>query len=237
MYQAYSSHSQKYSNAMIKFLISPLTSDYHSIPMIPIVKHLKSYVDLNITTGDKMHVDRTIDLETSPAMLYLQNKNELVLNKEVEFIKKVEENYFGMLFEVDKVDLDSMPKNMLTLDEVIDNYAKYDNKLILTNTKAPSKKDDICDVDTIRDVREKFDVGILDLEFKGERKLDEFIEAFYHLSKKIHSGGKIIVPLRSSWYLPYGFEFIEMLSEWRDFNVLPINALDSKVFVSKKSHN
>lgn len=237
MYHAYSSHSQKYSNAMIKFIISPLTSNYYSVPLINIAKHLKSYVSISITTGDKQKVDRTIDLETSPALLYLQNKNELVLNKEVEFLKKVEENYFGMFFEVEKVNESDKPKKMLSLDEVIENYCKYDNKLILTNTKKPDIDNDIVDIQTIKDVKEKYDVGIFDLEYTGKRNLEDVIESFYYLSKRVHSGAKIIVPKRAFWYMPYGFEFFEMLCEWRDFDVSPSNALNQEIFVAKKSHN
>lgn len=87
-------------------MIAPYDCDIDLVLLRRILGHMKSfrYTTADLDDGVK-HVEKTIDGETSMAILKLCNSNYQQLRKDCDFLYELETRYFHLLIQGDKVTL------------------------------------------------------------------------------------------------------------------------------------
>ncbi|MBQ0111316.1 MAG: ATP-grasp domain-containing protein, partial [Oscillospiraceae bacterium] len=113
---------RNYCTAAFKLLISGAETNVMSMPILSIMRHLKSYYSASIGAAVTGIIPRTVDLDTAAGSLFLRHDDPAVVLHDLEFLRKVEQNYFGIFFDADAVSEDKKPQNMYTVEEIIDKY-------------------------------------------------------------------------------------------------------------------
>lgn len=89
--------------ASLKTLFSLRECDVNIYPLKAIVDCLSSFREASMEIEDKViHVEKTVDLETSLLTIKMCNRNHEVITREKEFIDNLENEYADLLFVVDK---------------------------------------------------------------------------------------------------------------------------------------
>lgn len=87
-------------NMLLKYFISPQEIKVNSTPALPLLRQLPSV--RQIECGHILEAHRavqTVDLSTSPGSIALCHENEDVLMEDYLLIRRIETNYFSMLFQ------------------------------------------------------------------------------------------------------------------------------------------
>lgn len=91
-------------HALYKMFISTKTEKIAAIPALKLFDHLPSIREKNFNrVSAKMSVEKTIDVDSSPASLWLANEHESDLIRDYEIIRYIEANCFDLLFEEEQI--------------------------------------------------------------------------------------------------------------------------------------
>lgn len=201
-----------YEKGAIKFFISPKEGNCISAPVLNILKRLPSYYTANLHLDGKGEIKETIDLDTSPGMVYLAHEDSAVLHADLKLINRIEEENFDLLFETSKK-LPTKPEKLTTAKNAVKEICNFGNILVCTNYDYNNLRVITTHPDGLDNIAAEYNFVVMDLEYNPDIKLDKIVETFYQLATKIVNGGTIIVPSNSYWYLPKGNHAIYTLCE------------------------
>lgn len=202
-----------FKKAYLTFFIAPEDMKIALSPVIQLIRNMRSYHSGSIGAVASGQLKRTVDLETQGGMLYMKHENPMILEKDVEFLRKVEDRYFDMLFVKEGAERPAIPENLESVEEVLKRFGCGRSMLVLTNDEKLDVNAMIVNVEQKYDVKGKFNFGIFDLNYHENEDIESIINDFYFLVSKIHRGGQIFIPKRTYWHLPCGMESVEILCE------------------------
>lgn len=220
-----------YNHGVIKILITKEDSKVSVLPILDIIRHLRSYHSAELSGALSGLLPRTIDLETSSGTIFLTHEDPMVIHRDLEFIRKIEKDYFGIFFNNDIFKIDR-PSNMDSVESIIKKYKCVRGVIVLTNDDELNVNAVVVNEKSISDIKHMFNYGIMDLT--NATGTEEYIDLFYRLTNHIRKGGKIIVPLRSYWYFPHTVEGIEALCEANNLEIEAPTVDDKDVIIISK---
>lgn len=209
-----------FCKTIIKTFIAPNDATYYSLPIIELSKNLSSNSGVRLNTDKSNKIFSTVDFETSPGSLFLCNNNEFELQKDLKYIRYLESENFDMLFEINSIDEAKKPEFLPSIEEVIGKLDLIGSVAILTNDNINR---DSCVSFTSHSIvheNDEYDNGIFDIVYKKEMSLSEVFHDFFLLVERIKTGGKLIVPKSSFWFLPKQVDCLESLCEFAKMKVL-----------------
>ncbi len=202
-----------YSKCYVKYFITPENTSVNLAPVISIIKHLRSYKQASISAALSGRLTRTVDLETAGGLVYLAHEDSRILEHDLQFLRRVEQEYYHMLFSTKAFDPASRPATLTSVQEVMEQCGCNRSTLILTN-------DDTLDVNAMiihsEDKREPdglYNWAVLDFDYRDNEDTERLTDEFYYLASKVQKGGHIVIPEKTYWHFPYGAESIEILCE------------------------
>lgn len=202
-----------FKKAYLTFFIAPEDMKVVLSPVVQLIRNLRSYHSGSIEAAVSGHLKRTVDLETHGGMLYMKHEDPLILQKDVAFLRKVDDRYFDMLFVKEGAEHPDIPDDLESVEEVLKRFGCGRSMLVLTNDETLDVNAMIVNVEEKREVKGKFNFGILDLDYHEQEDIESIIDDFNFLASKIHRGGQILIPKRTYWHLPCGMESVEILCE------------------------
>lgn len=220
-----------YNHGVIKTLITKEDSKVSVLPILDIIRHLRSYYSAELSSALSGILPRTVDLETSSGTIFLSHEDPMVIHQDLEFIRKIEKDYFNIFFNNDTLDVQK-PDNMDTVESIIKKYNCVRGIIVLTNDEGLNVNAVVTNEKNIDDIKHMFNYGIIDLT--NPIGTEEYIDLFYRLTSHIRKGGKIIVPLRSYWHFPHTVEGIEALCEANDLEIEAPTVNDKDVIIISK---
>ena len=232
-YQKAKEPYKAYSYGMIKSLITKKESNVNVMPILDIVKRLKSFSTANLGMAISGELPRTVDLETSSGTIFMSNKDKAALHHDLDFLRKVEKDYFGIFFNDNRIKETNKPENLEIVENILKMYSNSGSTIVLSDEDKLDINAVIVDQKTIDDTKHMFNLGIMDLT-SNDIGVEEYIDLFYRLTDHIRTGGKIIVPERSYWHFPHGLEGIESLCEAANLKVEAPTIYDGNVVVISK---
>ncbi len=196
-----------------KHLITDKDMDVISAPVLAMIMHQKSFCHARLGKSVSDHLARTVDLDTSAGVLYLVNEDEGQLYRDRDFLERIENRYFYMLFSGKKADVADMPSSMDTVEDILKNEHPVGSIILLSNEINEMPGVTTVTFDNIRESQGGFQYGILDIVYSESEDYELISNMFFALADKIRRGGTIIVPERTYWHMPCGKESVEILSE------------------------
>lgn len=232
-YQKAKESYKAYSYGIIKFLITKKESHVNVLPILDIVAHLKSFNTANLEMAISGELPRTVDLETSSGTIFLTNSDRLALHHDLEFLRKIEKDYFEIFFNNTHNKTINKPKNLETVADILKKYFRFGNVIVLSDEEKLEVNALVVNKESINNTKYMFDLGILDLT-SNETGAEEYIDLFYRLANHIRTGGQIIVPERSYWHFPHRLEGIELLCEAVSLQVQAPTIYDGNTVIINK---
>ncbi len=121
---------------MIKYFISPNAGVASSLPLVPLLKSLPSFREVDFT--DELlagELKKTVDLSSSPAYCQLCHADAAVLMNDYETIRSIEQEAFELLFSDDSAYSNPAP---LDIAEVVRAYHALPTgeRVVLVNSEA-----------------------------------------------------------------------------------------------------
>lgn len=223
-----------YEYAVAKDFIVKQDTTANVLPVLTIVRHLKSFHSAELAGALGGKLARTVDLETSGGTINLVHPDPLVLDHDLQFLRKIEKDYFNVFFTSEEVSEKDMPQDMDSVQDIIDKYNCVGSVLVLSNEPNLDVKAVINDENTIDDSKTMFNYGIMDMVYDDKIGSEEYVDLFYRLVDRIRTGGKIIVPRRSYWYFPHTVEGIEAIAEAIDLTIEAPTTYDKDVVIITK---
>lgn len=221
--------------AVAKDFIVKQDTSANVLPVLTIVRHLKSFHSAELAGSLGGFFARTVDLETSGGTINLVHPDPLVLDHDLQFLRKIEKDYFGVFFSNNTITKDDMPKQMDTVKDVIDKYNCVGSVIVLTNENDLDVNAVKVNEDTVDDSTNMFNYAIMDMAYDGKVGSEEFVDLFYRLAERVRTGGKILVPQRSYWYLPHTVEAVEAVAESIGLTIEAPTTYDRNVVVITKN--
>lgn len=209
-----------FSKALIKTFIAPQNATYYSLPIVELSKNLSSMSAVRFNTDKSNKIFSTVDFETSPGSLFLCSDNELKLKKDLQYVRYLETENFDMLFEINSVDETKKPKILPAIEDIISNSHLLGSVVILTNDNINRDLYVSFTSHGIVHDSDEYDNGVFDIVYKKEMPLSEIFKNFFLLINHIKTGGKLIVPKSSFWFLPKQVDCLESLCEFAQMKVL-----------------
>lgn len=222
------------SKCAIKDFISNTNNKVISIPANNLLKHLDSYSDIQHLVKKNMKTKYTVDLFSSPGRVYLSNKDEAKLLKDLDFLCRVETNDFELLYQTKKANIKNKPKNMTTVKQTLNKFCAYGSTIILSNNKSLKSNKPIVNEKTVRAVRSGFFNGVFDYNYTNKFNLPKYIDTFFDFVNCIKKGGQVFVPESSYWFLDKRETSIEFLFECAGLELSTYKKDDCRVLVAYK---
>lgn len=185
------------SKVAIKLFISKADSKIISIPADNLLKHLDSYFGLTHSVKKNTKIKSTVDLFTSPGTILLVNKDEPKLSKDLDFVCRLENTDFELLYQTKKANIKDKPKNMETIKKIIKEFCPYGSTIVLSNNSELKIDKPVVNEKTVKNVRSGFLNAIFDYEYSDKFNLPNYIDAFFDFVNCVKKGGQILVPERS----------------------------------------
>ena len=223
-----------YEYAVAKDFIVKQDTNVNALPVLTVVRHLKSFHSAELAGSIGGQLARTVDLETSGGTINLVHPDPLVLDHDLQYLRRIEKEYFSVFFGNDNMSKEDMPENMDSVKEIIDKYNCVGSVIVLTNEKDLDVNAVIADENTIDDSQNKFSYGIMDMIYDEKIGSEEYVDLFYRLVDRIRTGGKIIVPQRSYWHFPHNVEGIEAIAEAVNLKIEAPTVEDKNVVIITK---
>lgn len=225
-----------YEYAVAKDFIVKQDTSVNVLPILTIVRHMKSFHSAALSSAIGGKLFRTVDLETSGGTINLVHPNPLVLDHDLQFLRKIEKDYFGVFFSNNEFKAEDRPDNMEDINEIIEKYDCIGSVLTLTNEKDLVINSVMVNENNINDIDGSFTYGIMDLVYDPKKSSEEYVDLFYRLVDHIRTGGRIIIPIRSYWYLPHTVEAVEALCEAIDLTIEAPTTYDRNVVIATKKN-
>ncbi len=184
-----------------------------SAPILSLIRHQKSFYGARIPKAAPGHLDRTIDLATSPGVIYFVNEDYGQLHRDRDFLERIESGYFDMLFSEKAPKADAMPEKLETVEEVLGSLRPRGSVLLLSNELRQLEGAVCVPPAALADAADGYACGIFDMNYRGNEDTVAILDSFFQLADKIRNRGCIAVPQRSYWHLPCGRESIEIMCE------------------------
>lgn len=197
----------------IKFFIVPQDMHADAAPVMNIIRRLRSYQSATLGTVPDGDMKRTVDRMTTGGTVYLAHEKEEVLRHDLDFIRKVENEYYDMLFSRPEAAAEMTGKKPAAVTDVMKDCGCGRSVLVLTNDPDLSVDGMAVQAEEADKAPDGYDYGILDLNYRVNEDTETLMEMFYTLVSKVRRGGKVIVPERTYWHLPCGMESAEVLCE------------------------
>ena len=222
----------------LKLFIVPKDIVAESSPMIHISKRLKSYYGSTdyISKDPKLFV-KTQDFETTGGTVYLVNKSEYLLQKDIEFLRSIEKNTFHLVLSDESGKLTSIDEND-SYDDVkslLKSVRPYGSILFVSDQIFDDF--DLLQIspDKIDDVHGDFKCVVVNLnESIINKRDDEITYLFLKIIEKVKLGGLIIIPKSTYKYSPHKRLGAEVLIKTLDLKLeLPLHHLDKSIIARK----
>lgn len=223
-----------YEYAVAKDFIVKQDTNVNVLPILTILSHMKSFHSSELSGALGGKLTRTVDLETSGGTINLVHPDPLVLDHDLQYLRKIEKDYFGVFFNNDVVDINDMPKNMDSVEDIINKYNCVGSVLTLTNETDLKVNSIVASESSINDIHNMFNYGIMDIVYDSNKTSEEYVDLFYRLVDHIRKGGKIIIPERAYWYLPHTVEGVEAICEAVDLTIEAPTTYDKNVVIVTK---
>lgn len=196
-----------------KFLITKEKLNVSTMPILSIIRHLRSYQSAILGEALSGSLPRTVDMETSSGTVELVHEDPSVIHHDLEYLRKIEKDYYGIFFTNEVEKKNKKPEKMASVNDIIAKYKCVGGVLVLSNEKDIDVNAVVANETTINDMNNIYNYGIMDITDDNNPGLEEYIDLFYRLVDHIRLGGHIIIPERAYWYLPHGAEGIEAICE------------------------
>lgn len=202
-----------YTKGVIKLLIAKKVMKVNSIPALGIIRRLKSCHSFTMENALFHPLVRTVDLETSPGTIYLTHKDPSVVEKDLQFLCKLENEYFDMIYSEFPITLPENVSEIEPTESLLSNLLLKGSILLLSNELKQVPGCVTATGESVTSWKHGFDWGILDLAYRENEDIESMIEDFYNLTFKIRKGGHLLIPPKTYLHFPHGSESIEVLCE------------------------
>lgn len=198
----------------IKLFIVNETSRMQTAPVLPLVKHLKSYFTSKFyMVGRSEFLSRTKDLETAGGTVYLVHDHEQTVLEDCRLLHKLEMYYFHMLYHDGRTDADLPSTTIPDMTVLLKETDCHGSTLIFSDSPVPEEIPAVVtDSESLKDCYDGFDQGILNLSCSETfADMESLLQQIFLFFEKIRSGGRIIVPESTYCHLPYDMEGMVIL--------------------------
>lgn len=201
--------------AMYKMLISPKDAKADEIPALQLFDVLPSVRRKNFGGVLKRHkVDKTIDVLTSPANVWLVHEDERVLLRDHRIIHYMESNCFDLLFEEEAAIYEKekaeMEQALYNLKEVL---SMMPEAIYVVDKENKSAYPDNLPVYALEDITEAdLPAGVQNVIYHAGTRfetLEELYKRLAVLNEKLARGGCLMVSPWGASSVPYGERGIE----------------------------
>lgn len=226
-----------YGHGALKFIIVPNDIVAKSSPIYHISHNLKSF---HKTTSDIIDeakfFAKTQDLATTGGTVYLTNKNEYELKKDLDFLRKLEKYAFQLVLS------DDSNKNDIDEELYLNESKSLLNKVKAYGTTLFVTDQIIEDIDTlqilpddINNIRGDFSCVVVNLNKTLIEKDKEMIAyLFLKIIERVKVGGLIFIPKSTYQFIPHGRTGAEALIKVLDLKLkLPMHHFKKTVVASK----
>ena len=217
-----------------KHLITPRDEDISSASILSLYKWQKSISKARLEKSISGHLKRTVDLSTASGVLYLVSEDIGQLYRDLMFWERAENRYFDMLFSDLRISADQMPKDLMSIKEVIEGIKPVGAVLLLSNKIIHFPESVTVDMGSIAGVKRHFQYGVLDLNYEENEDYEMMSDAFFENTKKIRKDGYLYVPKRTYWHFPCGLESVEMLCEVAGLEIQAPNIDSGELLIARK---
>ena len=202
-----------YNRGYQKFFINPEDTTLDLAPVVSIVKHLRSFREGSISGVASGTLVRTVDMETSGGLLFLSHRDPYVLEKDVQFLRKIDQEYHDMLFVNHPVDPARRPEQLTSVTDLMKQCGCNRSILVLTNDDALDVHATVLHDSDSRNAIGSYNWVIWDADYRENEDIEQMTEDFYFLASKLQKGGHLLIPEKTYWHFPCGMESIEVLCE------------------------
>ena len=221
----------------LKLFIVPKDILAESAPMEHIGKQLKShYKTSQEQIQDATLFVKTQDFETTGGTVYLVNKDENQLQRDINFLRSIERKTFSLVLSdrhrkksiISEIDVDE-------IKQVLDKVRDYGSTLFVTDQIF----DDVdllqVSLDNLDDIYGDFNCVVINLNESIIDKMDDdIVYIFLKIIKKVKLGGLIFIPESTYQYVPHQRLGAEVLIKTLDLKLeLPLHNL-SKGLIARK---
>ena len=224
---------------MIKYFIVPKDLVAKSAPMTSIGINLKSHFKTDINLENPKTFFKTQDLETAAGSINLVHNDPHQIQKDVEFIRKIESRAFQLVLSEEIHDNVRIDENEIQKDieSLINDIKVYGTCLLVTEEIFENLNLVQVSIDNLNEIMGEFDCVIINLNKSiADEKDDEIVKLFLDIFSKVKFGGLIFIPETTYDFMPNSRHGAEALVKLLDFNIeIPMHKMNRMVIASKNS--
>ena len=229
-----------YAYGTFKFFIVPKDMIIRSSPMARISTKLKAYhsTSLSSLNLDEMLFLKTKDVNTSGGTVFLVHEDLSELEKNLNFLRGVEQNAFSLILSEDtfKFTLKDDETYINDIKPLVEQLEKYGTSLFVTDQFVDGV--DILQVNSeqLNEISGKFDAIVLNLNKNFiDKNGDEKVKIIFDIFSKLRTGGLIFIPENTYQLLISGRKGMEALLKVLDYKIeLPPYNVKNIIIASKK---
>ena len=230
-----------YAHGALKFFIVPQDLVAIASPMYHISAQLESYYKINldkINADDKKTYFKTIDADTACGIAYLVNEDKGVIQRDINYLRKVEQDAFSLILteDVPKTEMIENNTDFDKIKELLRTNDKYGNGIIVTDEKIDNCNFLQVNPNQLDDVGGKFDYIIINL---GDSLINkdpyDLVQIILDSFSKVKLGGMIFIPKTTYDLFNGGRKGMEALIKALNYKIeLPPDFIKETIIASRR---
>ena len=229
------------AHGALKLFIVPKDIIARSTPMNNISPRLKSFFGSTLVDiGDtEIFYPKTHDLDTSCGFVYLVHEDLDVLQKDIEFLRRVEMDAFSLVLSNEELEYEPIDDEKIARDikKIVKSIEDYGTGLLITDQfidDAEIIQTGIKDIDRLNG---EFDYVIINLNKSMIGHTDDIsVDIILSILSNIRVGGLVCVPKTTYEYFPSKRKGIEALIKTLNLRIeVPPHGLDVGIVASRES--
>ena len=229
------------AHGALKLFIVPKDIMARSTPMKNISPRLKSFFDSTLVDikDTEIFYPKTQNLDTSCGFVYMVHEDLDVLQKDIDFLRKVETEAFSLVLSNEEIEYEPIDEAQIVRDikKIVDATDDYGTGLLITDQFIDDAEIIQTSVKDIFNLNGEFDYVIINLNKSIINHTDDIsVDIILSILSTVRVGGIVCVPKSTYDYFPSKRKGIEALIKTLNLRIeVPPHGLNVGIVASRES--